>query len=375
MQISSEYGTAMKPILLPVAVLVLAATVCTPPPQKRAAVSSVKVEEEIRTGNDFLRHGDWRSAAAAYDRALKANPSAAEARAGLAYILALRGHHERALANAEAAVRQDSLSAAVRTFQGRVLTAVKPDGWFEKAEAAFTAAKRLQPRFFEADFYFAEALEQAGRFVDALQVYADLAEEEDPYFSPQARERIQPLLERLDLSPRSAAGRRLLLSRTLTRSDLAELLVRELDLPRLLRRRNAGGEAIDQSSAKPVTDIADDKAADEIRTVVAAGVMDVYPDGRFRPQQTVSRLDAAMVFQQTILRVTGDTSLDTAFIGSSIAFSDVKASHYGYNAACLTTQRGILSFDQTSGSFRPNEPLTGIEAIAALHRLESMFRR
>jgi len=110
-----------------------------------------------------------------------------------------------------------------------------------------------------------------------------------------------------------------------------------------------------------------------VRDVVRIGGMNIFPDKSFRPNDKIRRMDFAITIQQVIILVTGNRSVDTAFIGSPSPFPDVKQSHYAYNAVSLVAERGIMTPNLQTGEFGMNELLSGIDALLALRKLEAIL--
>ncbi|MDZ7345536.1 MAG: S-layer homology domain-containing protein, partial [candidate division KSB1 bacterium] len=216
--------------------------------------------------------------------------------------------------------------------------------------------------------YRAEIFFQLGDYAKAADGFRAVREGR---FAETARERLRFISARIAASPRTPYGDGLLQKEALTRADLAVLLIRELGIDRLIAKRNpnpARSTTTQAPSNVPIVDIAGLKEELEIRTIVGLGVMSVYPDRCFRPFEVVTRMDAALIFQQALILITGDRALDTAYLNSGKRFIDVKPSHYGYNAVCLMTERGIMS--TIEDAFAPNRPLSGIEALTAIRKLE-----
>ncbi|MDZ7370995.1 MAG: tetratricopeptide repeat protein [candidate division KSB1 bacterium] len=340
---------------------------CTRPPHRQSAFDPAASEAAYQQGIEFLQQEDHRNAAIAFQRALKANPNHAEALAGLAYLSALRGEGEKAVEAVEKAAAKNNRSIDVQMMRGKVYLLVKPNRWADRAAAAFDAVLAASPDNQEARFYRAEIFFQQGDYAKASDGFRAIREGR---FAETARERLRFISARIAASPRTPYGEALLQKEALTRADLAVLLIQELGIDRLIARRNPNParSTTQATSNVPIVDITGLKEQLEIRKIVGLGVMSVYPDHCFRPFEVVTRMDAALIFQQALILITGDRALDTAYLNSGKRFIDVKPSHYGYNAVCLMTERGIMS--SSEDAFAPNRPLSGIEALTAVRKLE-----
>lgn len=356
----------------PALILVLALAGCSRPPQAGREAGATAAQQDFRQGEAYLHQGDWQKAALAFDRAVRADPGFAEGYAGLAYILALRNQGEKAVEYADLAVKKNRRSVVAQIYKGRVYSMVQPSGWFAAAIGALDAALELAPDHPDALFYKAEALFQHDELTLAAELFEQLAAG-DSDLRQGAAERLAHIRARQQAQPQTPAGERIVKLAVLTRADLAELLIHELDLQRLIARRNPQSAGQASGADKRIVDINGLPAAADIRAVVRLGVMDVFPDGKFHPQDKVQRVHLAMTLQQAMIRITGDRTLDTAFIGSPSIFPDVKPSHYAYNAVCLVTQKGMMQANALDGKFDLNAPANGIDALIAVRRLQKLL--
>lgn len=131
--------------------------------------------------------------------------------------------------------------------------------------------------------------------------------------------------------------------RPLTRAELAELLADAFDMPSM--------------GAAAFSDVHDHPARRAIAAVSAAGVMDGWFDGTFRPEQPVSRADTAVA----VVRALGLEETASAHPPSEPIFRDVPEQHRAYAAVGMAHRLGLYPFH--SGSFfAPDEPVGPAEA-------------
>lgn len=110
--------------------------------------------------------------------------------------------------------------------------------------------------------------------------------------------------------------------------------------------------------ASSFRDIKGHWAEQYIETAVAQGIIKGYTDGRFLPDEKVSRAE----FISMINRALGNTS------AGSIRFSDVSSGAWYYNDVAKAVTAGFVSgFDD--GTFRPNHKITRQEAAVMLARI------
>ncbi len=101
---------------------------------------------------------------------------------------------------------------------------------------------------------------------------------------------------------------------SVTRTEFLAMALRLLDVKPV----SDGGSFSDISSSH--------WAADYIRTAAGQGIVSGYPDGTFRPDQTVTRAEAAKILN----RITGR---DTCKVGEyQTSFADVRPGYWAYDA-------------------------------------------
>lgn len=87
-----------------------------------------------------------------------------------------------------------------------------------------------------------------------------------------------------------------------------------------------------------------------IQKLVAQKVFNGYPDGTFRPNQSVTRGQAAKAIANAL-------KLDTTKV-TNPHFKDVPTTHPYYKYIAAIANKGIISGYATDNTFRPNQPLT-----------------
>jgi hypothetical protein len=137
--------------------------------------------------------------------------------------------------------------------------------------------------------------------------------------------------------------------RELTRGELAVILVKAKGF------KTTGVSKTGFDDVRPR-----DWAAPYIEVVVRRKYMRGYPDGSFRPNQRVSRAEAALIFSRF-------SGLYTKSKVRERVFPDVKKSHWASPAIAATKGKGY--FEYLSGKdFQPSEYLTRAEAAEILSK-------
>lgn len=245
-------------------------------------------------------------AIAEYRRALEAAPEVAEVRLALADLLVERGQTTEAVAVLQADPEEDR---PVLLRLGELLTGQREYG---------------------------RALE-AYRRVLAL----DARDEEALRHSREVR-------EALELLQMPEEYRRLPSAPTITRADLAALVMSKVTL---LSRLPAG-------AAQVAIDISGSWARDQIIRALALDILDVYPNHTFQPAAVVRRGDLA----EAVSRV-----LDLAKVppGTLANPTDMSAANLSHEAVARVVGAGLMDLTET-GAFEAWRPVTGQEAVDVL---------
>jgi S-layer homology domain. len=134
--------------------------------------------------------------------------------------------------------------------------------------------------------------------------------------------------------------------RTITRAEMAVILAKNLRVTEPSGIRRAFPDVPDTYWAY-----------ESIKEVSEAGLMIGYPDGRFGPDNPISRAEMAMI----MLRLSGLAEREGE------TFNDTKG-HWASGAIESLASAGLVR-GLPDGSFRPNRPLTRAEAVVMLNRV------
>jgi hypothetical protein len=98
-----------------------------------------------------------------------------------------------------------------------------------------------------------------------------------------------------------------------------------------------------------------------IQRLAQRNILAGYPDGTFRPEQAVQRDELAAIIRQTF------NQAPVRQIESGSAFNDVSQGYWAELPIESAYQQGFMSAS-SNGNFRPNQPVTKVEAITALNK-------
>lgn len=97
--------------------------------------------------------------------------------------------------------------------------------------------------------------------------------------------------------------------------------------------------------------------ATEVKTLASLGVINGYPNGRFRPNKAVTRAE----FVTMLVNL-------TAVTGSSSSYTDVSSGHWAKDAIFAASAQGWVN-GYPNGTFRPNYKITRAEAVVVMNRV------
>ncbi len=248
----------------------------------------------------------------------------------------------------------------VRHAQGKLNDAIKE---FDKALETETEDGEEQPEAYKmAWLYRGKTLEEQV-LLDEAEIAYNNALEIDPQFmdASTAWERLQEL--RRATAGQSDVIKKVAASPAVTRSEVSAVLVEILPIDRIYRHTMVEVET-------PV-DITDSWARGYCEKVLACGIMEIYPDGGFHAEESMTRAELAVVMQRILVEAFRDPSLETKYIGETKAdFSDLSPQSPFYNPVRLMTSRGIMK-GRMDGAFGVEDQVPGSEALEILRRLKA----
>ena len=229
----------------------------------------------------------------------------------------------------------------------------------EPQPAAEHAAQaiELEPRNVEAYRLRGDALRAMGDLELALEAYRQAM-----FRSPDDRS-----IATLYQQTKRAFERESLPSQYFSIAESAQLSREQLAALLFVKLRPAFGDAPRRASVI-ATDMGDSWARPFIREVVAAGILEVYPNHTFQPRALVRRADLAVALSGAMSALApGAVPRETP----RVSITDVPPGNLNYRPVALTVSLGLLSLD-SSGRFNPRQFVAGVEGVAAA---DSLVRR
>jgi len=374
-------------VVLAALLVIVIGFACGPKPIQKASVLDTP-ENHYNQGMRELDRGNLSAAAAEFERALALDPDFAEGFSGLALVAAKNGDFKKAYDLANKGIGKNKKSIDARVIKGRIIMMErKGDDWIKKAVKEFDAALKINPNSDKALFYKGEAYKNAYMFDDAAMQFRKVIELKGDFAEKANSE--WALVQKIQrAAPGTKVGAKIALIDEIDRADLAVLLIEELKLLDILKKKrpptyDTGFKAPEDptkmqatkvTAMAEITDLDDHWAKNWIKDIVKAGGMDVFPDHTFRPDEKITRANYAMIMQNILIMATGDESLATKYIGTPSRFPDVNPSHYAYNAICLMVDRGIMQADKMTGAFHLNDKVSGADALLMIRDFQNALR-
>ena len=127
-----------------------------------------------------------------------------------------------------------------------------------------------------------------------------------------------------------------------------------------------------ERSGSVVTDVRGSWAAEWILPVARAGFMEVFPNHTFQPEAIVRRGDlAAAVSRMLRVIAAAKPQLAARLRAARGTFTDVPPGHLSYPAASVAVEGGVMA-PLEDGSFQLARPVSGVEALAAIRKLQEL---
>ncbi|MCD6308437.1 MAG: tetratricopeptide repeat protein [Candidatus Latescibacteria bacterium] len=320
-------------------------------------------------GMEKLDGGDLDAAEKEFTRSMELDKRSPYGHTGMAFLELRRGNYRKALKHAGDALKNDAAFSDAHAAWGYALAVRRRRGWFGAAESSLMKAVELNPENQRALYYLGECRLISGRYGDALKAY-DRAKGFDGPFSKKAAGRFGLVEKIIAAAPLSVEAGDIVLKDTIDRADLCVLLSLELEAFERLRPVQAG-----ISRAKPPSDVNGNHWKRWILDVARLSIagLSVFPNGCFYPDRPLTRAQCAEICQDIIVRVSGDGSLVTRYLGGESPYPDVRPDYYAFNAIRLCVEKGILGVREGSNSFDYGGTISGIEAVTMLKSLDRVL--
>ena len=360
-------------------------------------------EHHFSVGMKLLDQTKYTDAQREFDLAIELSPEYSKAYAGIGLVKAYQKNYIGAFEYLNKAwkyakendekvlvhvcyIRVNTMSHAECMNVGVVCKKVDKD-WLGVSKDEFNKAIAIDPNAASAYYYMglcyktALDLNQAGQmFTKVIDLKGEYVSEAD--YQWNLVQKIQRAM------PGTIMGKQIAFVERLTRADAAALFMEELKIDVLYKKRTIKTfdtsfkdpeKAKAAASATPATatDIANHPLKADIEGILHIGVrgLETYSDGTFRPNEYVDRASYAMMIEDILIKVSGDNSLATKFIGNTSPFPDLRSDLPYFNAVMVVTSRGIMEVkDLTTGEFAPLSPVPGVDALLIIRKFKEELK-
>ena len=348
-------------------------------------------EHHTYTGIKLMNQGKYDDAEREFILASKLNPAFSQAYAGSGLVAAYQDDFRNAFdlmkkAGAFSKTKGEEIFYHVGMLRLFTMSTLGED-WCGRAEDEFEAAVQLDRKCAAAYYFMGIAYKMALKFDEAAPLFAEVLDLNDEYLREADRE--WKLMQKIKRGmPGTKRGRQIVLVESITRADLAALLIEELNIVRVYEKLDVKGynrpsgdaethKTEEETLRAKVVDIENHAFRDDIEDIVKMGIrgLEVYPDGTFRPDDLVTRAAYATIIEDILTAVERDEGLEKKFVGKASPFPDLRNDAGYFNAVMVATSRGIMrASDFTSGEFAPLSPVSGVDALLIIRNIGEELR-
>lgn len=348
-------------------------------------------DHHFYTGIKFLDQGKYSDAGKEFDQSIALDPEFSKAYAGNSLVNAYQGNFKAAndsMKKAWSYAKSDSEKIFVHICKIRLYTLRKADkDWLDDAKGEFKKAIKIDSGSAAAYYFMGVAFKTALDFEDAGQMFKQVLDINREYVKEADAE--WNLAQKIQRAmPGTITGKKIAVLERITRADAAALFMEELKIDVLYKKRTP--KTFDNSFKDPekakaeasavhttATDIVAHPLKADIEGILRMEVrgLEAYPDGTFHPNEIVDRATYAMMLEDILIKVTGDNTLATKFIGSTSPFPDLRSDLPYFNSVMVVTSRGIMEAkDITTGEFSPLSPVSGVDALLVIRKIKEELK-
>ena len=365
---------------------------CGPKPMAPKAELDTPMHH-VKNGNKMLKAGKIDAALREFTRAKELDPKYSPAYVGLGLVQGIKGDYENGFKQLKIAgkyAKEDEQKIAVHVGYMRlyILGGDKiEENWLKKVERSFKKSIKIDPDNPEPYYFMGIAYKMSFEFEAASSQFAKVLEINKGFIQEADKE--YAIIQKIQRAmPGSIVGKKIALLEKITRADVAALFIEELEIDELFRKRTpkqfdtafkdpekklVAGEYV---KVPPATDIEDHVLKTDIDAVIAIGIkgLQPFPDHTYKPYKVITRAEFAMMIEDILIKITGDDSLATKFIGSPSPFPDLRSDLPYFNAAMVCTTRNIMETkDVSTGEFDPQGSVSGAESLLSIRTLKSQL--
>jgi hypothetical protein len=365
---------------------------CGPKPMAPKAELDTPMHH-VKNGNKMLKIGKIDAALREFTRAKELDPKYSPAYVGLGLVHGIKGDYENGFKQLKVARKyakgeEQKIDVHVGYMRLYILGGDKiEEDWLKEVERSFKKSIKIDPDNPEPYYFMGIAYKMSFEFEAASRQFAKVLEINKGFIQEADKE--YAIIQKIQRAmPGSVVGKKIALLEKITRADVAALFIEELEIDELFRKRTpkqfdtafkdpekkfVAGEYV---KIPPATDIEDHVLKTDIDAVIAIGIkgLQPFPDHTYKPYKVITRAEFAMMIEDILIKITGDDSLATKFIGSPSPFPDLRSDLPYFNAAMVCTTRNIMETkDVSTGEFDPQGSVSGAESLLSIRTLKSQL--
>jgi len=359
-------------------------------PKARIPTSQLDTpEHHTYTGLRLLDQAKYADAQREFELATQLDPKYSKAYTGIALVKTATGEFDAAWDNLKSGwkyAKADDEKIFVYVSRIRYYTSSKLEKkWLDLAKDEFDNVILMDAKHAPAYYFMGLAYKAGLEFELAGKMLAKVLDLKTDYISEADVQ--WNLIQKIQRAmPGTINGKIIAIVDRITRADASALLMEELKIDVLYKKRtlksfDTSFKDPEKAAAKPAAVTAKDIATHPLRADIE-GILEIgvrglenYPDGNFHPAEIVTRAAYAMMLEDILIKVTGDNSLATKFIGSTSPFPDLRADLPYFNAIMVVTSRGIMEpKEMTSGEFAPLNPVPGVDALLIIRKFKQELK-
>jgi len=376
-------------------------------PKARVATNELDTpEHHFYTGMKLLDQARYVDAQQSFNLAIQLDPKYAKAYAGSGLANAYQQDFSAAFEMMKKAgkyaktdeekvfvhvgyIRINTLSAAdcLRSGIRTGVVCKPPSDWLDTAKGEFDAAVLIDPKASAAYYFMGVAYKTALDVNQAASMFAKVLDLKGDYMR-EADDQWRLVQKIQRAMPGTITGKKIAFVEQITRADAAALFMEELKIDVLYQKRTL--KTFDTSfkdpekakaagpAPKTASDIATHPLKADIEGIIQLGVrgLEVFPDGAFHPNDLIDRASYAMMIEDILMKVSGDNTLATKFIGETASsFPDLRTDLPYYNAVRVVTSRGVMEASNlATGEFGPLGPVAGADALLIIRKFSDILR-
>jgi hypothetical protein len=347
----------------------------------------------VENGNKLLKSGKLDAAFREFNRAKELDPKYSPAYVGLGLVYGLKGDLKSGFktmkkAKKTAEGKEQKVAVHVGYMRLYIIGGEKTEKeWLREVEGQFRRAENIDPDAPAPYFYMGVGYKMSYKFQKAARQFEKVLDLDKGYVQEADME--YAVIQKIQRAmPGTTVGKKIALLEEITRADVAALFIQELKIDELYHKRTL--KTFDTSfkdpeknfetgefvKVPPATDIQDHVLKADIDAVIEIGIkgLQPFPDHTFQPNKIITRAEFAMMIEDILIKITGDDSLSTKFIGNQSPFPDLRGDLPFFNAAMVCTTRNILETkDVRTGEFDPMGRVSGAEALLSIRVLKSQL--